>query len=365
MTTIEVITGGPAVTDVTVTAKQTVVPPTAQPPGIGLVEIVGVTQSIPGPQGPQGPAGPTGADSTVPGPPGPTGPTGSQGPTGADGPTGATGSQGPAGPTGATGSQGPPGTTGAQGPQGVQGPQGPQGPTGPTGPPGPVPEAPNDANAYVRSGLAWVVGYTKAAIDALLGAKIGDAPSDGSEYVRVNGVWRLSKQTFNPTGSAGQNITVPATARMARVVGKLFAATQPTAPIMRWSADGSTFLAGASDYTYGGTTTVSGSGTSPTKLASTNGSAFVLAPTTDVLTVAAVFEIDLVVNKPASPAVFSARWRGASYHSNAVNFHSETFGFVFTGNAALGAITQMPAFQIIPSGGSWAAGTSIRVEWVY
>jgi len=34
-----------------------------------------------------------------------------------------------------------------------------------------IPDAPNDASAYVRSGLAWVVGYTKAAIDSLLGDK--------------------------------------------------------------------------------------------------------------------------------------------------------------------------------------------------
>jgi hypothetical protein len=34
-----------------------------------------------------------------------------------------------------------------------------------------IADAPNDANAYVRSGLAWVVGYTKAAIDTLLSGK--------------------------------------------------------------------------------------------------------------------------------------------------------------------------------------------------
>jgi len=34
---------------------------------------------------------------------------------------------------------------------------------------GGIPDAPNDANAYVRSALGWVVGYTKSAIDTLLG----------------------------------------------------------------------------------------------------------------------------------------------------------------------------------------------------
>ena len=36
---------------------------------------------------------------------------------------------------------------------------------------GGIPDAPNDANAYVRSGLSWVVGYTKSVIDTLLGNK--------------------------------------------------------------------------------------------------------------------------------------------------------------------------------------------------
>lgn len=34
-----------------------------------------------------------------------------------------------------------------------------------------IADAPNDANAYVRSGLAWVIGYTKSAIDTLLSGK--------------------------------------------------------------------------------------------------------------------------------------------------------------------------------------------------
>ena len=35
-----------------------------------------------------------------------------------------------------------------------------------------ISDAPNDANAYVRSALGWVIGYTKSAIDTLLGNKV-------------------------------------------------------------------------------------------------------------------------------------------------------------------------------------------------
>lgn len=37
---------------------------------------------------------------------------------------------------------------------------------------GGIPDAPNNANAYVRSALSWVAGYTKTAIDTLLGNKV-------------------------------------------------------------------------------------------------------------------------------------------------------------------------------------------------
>jgi hypothetical protein len=44
-----------------------------------------------------------------------------------------------------------------------------------TGGGGGISDAPNNANAYVRSGLAWVIGYTKTAIDALLANKVDKA----------------------------------------------------------------------------------------------------------------------------------------------------------------------------------------------
>jgi hypothetical protein len=54
---------------------------------------------------------------------------------------------------------------------------------------GGIPDAPNDANAYVRSGLSWVIGYTKTAIDNLLGNKVdkvtGKSLIDDTEISRL------------------------------------------------------------------------------------------------------------------------------------------------------------------------------------
>jgi len=44
---------------------------------------------------------------------------------------------------------------------------------------GGISDAPNDANAYVRSALSWVIGYTKSAIDTLLGNKVDKVTGKG------------------------------------------------------------------------------------------------------------------------------------------------------------------------------------------
>jgi hypothetical protein len=130
--------------------------PTAAPLNIGLVEISAISEQIPGPAGP----------------------------------TGATGAQGPQGATGATGA------TGAQGPQGIQGPPGAATGIGDVA----------DAQPYVRTLGAWVLGYTKAAIDTLLGdkvAKAGDTMTGNLDIAPASGFAAL---TLNKPTAADTNI---------------------------------------------------------------------------------------------------------------------------------------------------------------
>jgi len=54
-----------------------------------------------------------------------------------------------------------------------------------------VDDAPNNANAYVRSALGWVIGYTKSAIDTLLGNK--------ADKVSITGATK-TKVTYNSQG---------------------------------------------------------------------------------------------------------------------------------------------------------------------
>lgn len=79
--------------------------------------------------------------------------------------------------------KGPVGPIGPEGPKGDQGdvgPPGPAGPAGPAGPPGPVGEAPPDGTYYVRRNGVWVDGslpWVDAAGDTMSGALVlaGDA----------------------------------------------------------------------------------------------------------------------------------------------------------------------------------------------
>jgi len=58
---------------------------------------------------------------------------------------------------------------------------------------GGIPDAPNNSNAYVRSALNWVVGYTKTAIDTLLNGKVDKV--NGKSLINDTEISRLASMT--------------------------------------------------------------------------------------------------------------------------------------------------------------------------
>jgi hypothetical protein len=58
---------------------------------------------------------------------------------------------------------------------------------------GGIPDAPNNSNAYVRSALSWVVGYTKTAIDNLLNGKVDKV--NGKSLIDDTEISRLASMT--------------------------------------------------------------------------------------------------------------------------------------------------------------------------
>jgi ABC-type transporter Mla MlaB component len=76
--------------------------------------------------------------------------------------------------------------------------------------------------------------------------------ADNAEYVMCNGVWRLKSQTFDLAGLTQQDVAVPA---WGPAKARFAISTQHPSDlydVMRVSFDGTTFLAGASDYGQGG-----------------------------------------------------------------------------------------------------------------
>jgi hypothetical protein len=214
---------------------------------------------------------------------------------------------------------------------------------------------PYGTNSFIR--VKWLGDYAQVPT----GNAIAEAPADGGEYVRVNGIWRLKEQTFTPTGS--QNITVPAGAKLAHVRATLWQPSSNSAS-MRWSADGSTFVSGASDYSFGGFIQYAGSA-SVTQQNIANAAAVPLHATTDNASIPAVIDMMLVVAKPSTTQVYDAQWRSTAYNSAAAQTYAQWQFSVYTNNATLNAVTALKAFQIFPTSIAWTAGSQINVEWIY
>jgi hypothetical protein len=75
-----------------------------------------------------------------------------------------------------------------------------------TGGGGGISDAPNNANAYVRSGLSWVIGYTKTAIDSLITSSlVGYATQSwvNSQGFITNVITALGFTPYNATNPSG------------------------------------------------------------------------------------------------------------------------------------------------------------------
>jgi len=96
------------------------------------------------------------------------------------------------------------------------------------GPGGPaaITDAPNDSNSYVRSALDWVIGYSKAAIDTLLGAKVAKA-----------GDTMTGDLTISKAGPA-INLDKPASGSWAYILGRMAAKSRWRIDLGDGSAEG-------------------------------------------------------------------------------------------------------------------------------
>jgi hypothetical protein len=79
-----------------------------------------------------------------------------------------------------------------------------------------------------------------------------------------------------------------------------------------------------------------------------------------------MFDGQLIVAKNNSGQLFGFQNKGWTFENNATLYMYGYDWNGYTGVAALNAINNLPAFQIIPiGGGTFAAGSMISVEWIY
>lgn len=192
---------------------------------------------------------------------------------------------------------------------------------------------------------------------------IADCPSDGGEYMRVNGVWRLSKQTFvAPFAGNVVIFTPPAGARTALVKAALWApSANQTA--MQWSADGTTWAAGASDYSYAGWIHYAGSATPGFAVQpSTNATFFPLSGISDNASIPTLIELMQPVYHPQG--VYTAKWSSSFYNSAAAQTMVQYNLTGWSNNAPIAAAASLK-FRLQPSAVAWSAGSWMTVEWLY
>jgi hypothetical protein len=249
-------------------------------------------------------------------------------------------------------------------------------------------EAPNDGTQYVRKSLAW------APVSVPPGTAISDAPpaspqpgqmwfesdtgnlyiwfDDGTsqQWVQVNMLTPAgppARQTFSPgAGSSSLVIPVPTGAKHCHIGGRVYGATTGLSPVIRMSLDGSTFLSGASDYAYGGSALYNGSSGSPTKIAAVSATFWPLGSYTDRVTEAMFLDVDIVTKKTAGN-VFCYRSRMWSYHSATTALFQDILYAGYTGGATLLNATEIKALQLTCSGGTFAGAPDsvINVDWTY
>jgi len=211
---------------------------------------------------------------------------------------------------------------------------------------------------YTWNGYGWIGGALGSA------AVISDAPQDGGEYTRVNGLWRLKEQNFNVGNSAYQDIFVPANVKMCQLNGAALAPAASANQVgLRVSYDGTTFAAGASDYNMGG----GGHDAGTNGFVNIPGAAVSFIPLTATSDNAAYvhnFTAEIVLARADTSSYFGCKVYGSNFNSSAVALHRHQWLNGFP--AAAGSNLAIKALRLFMAyGGNFGVSAYINVRWMY
>ncbi len=196
---------------------------------------------------------------------------------------------------------------------------------------------------------------TKAYVDARANLF---PPSDGNEYVMVNGIWRLRQQTFDMAGKSTQVVNVPAWGpTQARLAGFMFSNSAGGQSRLQVSGDGTTFDT-TSIYTGAGFYHISQSNAF-NNYANVTGTFFVLSDTSDNQEIAMHFDavLDLQRSRGATGYINYRVKSGAYYSANQmVQYNFDGWVQPTTGSGLLKAFRIVTVNPMI--------GGKVSVEWL-
>lgn len=265
---------------------------------------------------------------------GPQGPAGPAGATGPQGPAGATGSQGPKGDKGDTGSQGPAGATGSQGPAGATGSQGPAGPGVPTG---------GTANQVL--------------------AKIDGTNYNTQWVAQSGGIGPIVEQFFDLAGLNQIVLTPPAWAKGCELVGSVLMGTANSSNWLNFSTDGTTFIAGSTDYAVYGPVLNSGS-TGYQAFGTANQGGITLDTQGDNPNVPHTFEAVVGLTRGTTGQVFMCRSYSRMQDSAVAASGRSWAGHGWLNAAPAGSALALKALKLAPGAGVWGAASWLKVRWL-
>lgn len=194
-----------------------------------------------------------------------------------------------------------------------------------------------------------------------------DAPSDGKNYTRINGVWRATREILDLAGAtqaAPKVLAVPSWAKFYTLQGEVWVA-QSGCLLMQVSLDGTTWIAGATDYQMGGSVHNTGS-TGFANYALTGSTSFFLGANGDNLLLSQSVSVRGSVGaRGTNGGVYAALdVETACLDSGATTGmrHFTARGYI---NLTANAGTRLAALRFFPnySPAALVAGSQLAVEW--
>ncbi len=192
------------------------------------------------------------------------------------------------------------------------------------------------------------------------------APSGGPAYQWDGEKWKggqpsgpQTEQFFDASGLTNVDIAVPTWAKAVEITGNTISATG-TYPVLRVSMDGTTFLAGASDYSNVGPIHRSGTA-SYNIVALAIGDHIQLGLNSDSVILTQLFNANMTLVRASTSVYYHFKIYLSYFQSAAANQYSTYWN---TGEVRNATGLAIKALRVLCNGGTFNAGSWVRVKWL-